>query len=272
MSKIKIEDVEYTLYTDELSHYDGYYFKGEIHKYEPVDSRVIGYVKEDSMKIAICKATHKKLYPFIYGGFGVATLAVSVMCFLAFNPQIEVAHWEPESRDNIIGELDDGNVQVSKKFKYNQYATYDGENVTVAVYTKGFDYALKVGELQSEYVQSGTSLIPMDLDLQPQDIRQAKLLVKKNDEIEEYPLVIERFNYTPTELALGSDKDFEAGVNEMGGVLEQIAPEEPAEAVDPDTEWNNYTDNDYDFENFPVIKDPQYEQYYEMEEEDGEYE
>lgn len=60
MSKIKIEDVEYTLYTDELSRYDGYYFKGEIHKYEPVDSRVIGYVKEDSMKIAICKATHKK--------------------------------------------------------------------------------------------------------------------------------------------------------------------------------------------------------------------
>lgn len=50
MSKIKIEDVEYTLYTDELSRYDGYYFKGEIHKYEPVDSRVIGYVKEDSMK------------------------------------------------------------------------------------------------------------------------------------------------------------------------------------------------------------------------------
>ena len=43
MSKIKIEDVEYTLYTDELSRYDGYYFKGEIHKYEPVDSRVIGY-------------------------------------------------------------------------------------------------------------------------------------------------------------------------------------------------------------------------------------
>lgn len=199
MSKIKIEDVEYTLYTDELSRYDGYYFKGEIHKYEPVDSRVIGYVKEDSMKIAICKATHKKLYPFIYGGFGVATLAVFVMCFLAFNPQIEVAHWEPKSSDNIIGELDDGNVQVSKKFKYNQYATYDGENVTVAVYTKGSDYALKVGELQSEYVQSGTSLIPMDLDLQPQDIRQAKLLVKKNDEIEEYPLVIERFNYTPTE-------------------------------------------------------------------------
>ena len=35
---------------------------------------------------------------------------------------------------------------------------------------------------------------------------------------------------------------------------------------------NNYTDNDYDFENFPVIKDPQYEQYYEMEEEDEEYE
>lgn len=274
MAKIKIGGVEYTLYTDELSRYDGYYYKDDILKYEPIDTRVVGYVKEDGMRIAICKATHKKLYPFIYGGFGVATVAVGIMCVIAFNPHIEVPHWEPGNHDNVIGELDDGNVQISKKFKYNQYATYDGENVTVAVYSKGKEFALKVGEMQSDYVKSGTNLIPMALDILPQDIRQAKLLVKSGDEVEEYPLVIERFNNTPVELAQGSEDDFEAGVSEMGGVLQEIAPKDPEPEYDPDTAWNNYTDNDYNFEDFPVIKDPQSKGRYdpvEEEEEDDPY-
>lgn len=256
MARIKIGGVKYVLHPDNLRRYDGYYLDGDITDIAPLDTYVIGYVVDDKLKIAICKKYHKHLYPILYGGIGIGAVVVICMCVIAFNPRIEVPHWTPTAREDVVGELEWGDVRTNTKFAYNQYATYDGEFVNLYVDSKDkVDIAVKVGELCSEFLPV-TNKVPMGVDMEPQEIREAKLLVRSGDSVEEYPLVIERFNTVQIELRQGTDEDYQRGLDEAAIAQEANRPKDESSA--DDRNWNNYVEEDTDFASFPVItyKDP----------------
>lgn len=281
MARIKINGESYKIYRDERDRYSWYYYRGELTERAPYDTRVVGYVRSGKELIAICKKINHKLNKAVYYGTALSGVLVCVSALLVFNMNIEVPEWvqrEVIQRDT----LDDGVQRVSSRLAYSEYATYDGNNVSLYVSSKkNADIALRFGDTTTDFVnvKDGYS-IPMDLDIAEQGMVQGVLLYRIGDKIDEYPLVIEYPIIETVQLAQGSEEDAKQAYEEavadkdtdsMLAPVQDVLTEpisggsmlagEDEDLLPPPTTY------DTDWENFEVIIDiPWYErdnEYYE---------
>lgn len=255
MRRVNILGKTYELFPDTLRKYDGYYYNGEVYDHAPIDVKTIGYVVEEKQKIAICKKTHKKLYPVLYIFVGLSGIVTLGLCLAVILFDVNVPHWTIEqNRDNVIEDLDDGVTRTSRTFAYSEYVTYDGENVLLFFDSKNknIEVSVTIGEDTSEYLQFDKAFsVPMQLPLNEQEITEGVLHIKAGDEITDYPLVVEYLvNNTPT-LKVGNISDnIEANKRyELGVTGNPMLPEETKDNDD----YKNYEDSNTNFESFEKI-------------------
>lgn len=255
MRKIRIDGKVYELLPDNQRRYDGYYYRGEITERSPVDTRIIGHIVEDKTKIAICRKDSKALRRVLYVGTGISGAVVLLFSIVVIGFDVDVPHWELDRNgDDIIGELDNGIRKETRKFTYSQYTTYDGENVLLFVTSKnGGEVSITVNGKTSEYVPIDQAYnIPMNLELDSEQIVEGTLNFKRGDSIEEYPIVVEYLNTTKPQLPVGNIADIEVGRELWDGVssnTESMLKETSAaddENITATTEAN--------FAEFPVIE------------------
>lgn len=255
MRRVNILGKTYELFPDTLRKYDGYYYNGEVYDHAPIDVKTIGYVVEEKQKIAICKKTHKKLYPVLYIFVGLSGIVTLGLCLAVILFDVNVPHWTIEqNRDNVIEDLDDGVTRTSRTFAYSEYVTYDGENVLLFFDSKNknIEVSVTIGEDTSEYLPFDKAFsVPMQLPLNEQEITEGVLHIKAGDEITDYPLVVEYLvNNTPT-LKVGNISDnIEANKRyELGVTGNPMLPEETKDNDD----YKNYEDSNTNFESFEKI-------------------
>lgn len=255
MRRVNILGKTYELFPDTLRKYDGYYYNGEVYDHAPIDVKTIGYVVEEKQKIAICKKTHKKLYPVLYIFVGLSGIVTLGLCLAVILFDVNVPHWTIEqNRDNVIEDLDDGVTRTSRTFAYSEYVTYDGENVLLFFDSKNknIEVSVTIGEDTSEYLPFVKAFsVPMQLPLNEQEITEGVLHIKAGDEITDYPLVVEYLvNNTPT-LKVGNISDnIEANKRyELGVTGNPMLPEETKDNDD----YKNYEDSNTNFESFEKI-------------------
>lgn len=125
-----------------------------------------------------------------------------------------------------------GETKVNWSFGYNQYAVYDGKNVTITLsrVPAGAFFTFKVGDKISEPFNDKYNSIPMELGLKEGDVITGTLIDKDNKEYEvtvEFPFDVEQ--------------------NTLHG--EEVTTEAPTEAEAPlilspeQEEWNANSDN-----------------------------
>lgn len=255
MRRVNILGKTYELFPDTLRKYDGYFYDGEVYDHAPIEVKIIGYVIEEKRKIAICKRTHRELYPVLYTIVGLSGIVTLGLCFAVVLFDVDVPHWTMEqNRDEIIGDLDDGVTRTSRTFAYSEYVTYDGENILLFFDSKNknIEVSVSIGEKTSEYLPYDKAFrVPMQLSLNEQEITQGVLHIKAGDEITDYPLVVEYLvNKAPT-LEVGNITDnIEANKRyEAGAPGETVLPGETKDNDD----YKNYEDSNTDFESFEKI-------------------
>lgn len=250
--KITIEDKPYELHKDELRKYDGFFYGGQILDRLPIDARIIGYVVEDKLKIAVCRKTYQKYYPLLYGLVGISGIAVLVFSILVIGFDVEVVSWLPtRNRDNVIGKLDDGTVKEDGGLKYSQYATYSNGNLSLYVEGKQkAEVSVTVDGVTSTYTPVAESYrIPITLELGKQEITQGSLNYKIGESINSYPLIVEHLDVEKPDLPKGNildNKEARYQVEQSKPTDSMIAHPTEEEAVD-----NKQVATD--FENFDIV-------------------
>lgn len=264
VKKIKVDGKVYKVNSDDLRHYDGYIYKGELLKHAPVDTVVVGYITEGNENIGVCKKSLVKLVPVLYGGIALSAVSVIAFGVFVFNQEYHVTPWIRTTADggNGTGELDDGTEKVNKKFSYTRYLTYDGSNVSLSYATdyRDAEIALSVDGKVTEYKSAKDAYsFPMDLELLNEDVKEGVLLLRRGESVEEYPIIVENLRQAEQiQLAMGSDSDREAAFNQVTqDIIEAGRYEEPEKATGQDGNLNlsAYTDDgvNIDFANFSVI-------------------
>lgn len=259
MRKVKVDGLTYELHTDTKQYYDYYWLKGEVYEHAPIDTEVIGYIIQNKSVIGICKRVSAAMKPVAYTIIGVLSAFVLVIGAFVFTRNYDVVKWNRfENQDDVIGALDDGVVEVSKKFSYSQYAVYDGSVLSLFYDTdKPVDIAVDVEGVRTEFLTSDIGYKqPIILDLAPEDILNGNLIVRDGENISEYPIVIERLvTSEPVILALGNESDRIEALQEFEGIIQQGKPEESVSVQDGNLNISTVTDDNVnvDFASFEVF-------------------
>ena len=125
-----------------------------------------------------------------------------------------------------------GETKVNWSFGYNQYAVYDGKNVTIILsrVPAGASFTFKVGDKLSEPFNDKYNSIPMELGLKEGDVITGTLIDKDNKEYEvtvEFPFDVEQNTLHGEEVTTESSTEAEAPLI--------LSPEQE--------EWNANSDN-----------------------------
>lgn len=129
-------------------------------------------------------------------GVSVATIAIiGVMIAVALRP-VDIIK-ATFSNDYKKETLYRGETKVNGSFGYNQYAAYDGKNVSIVLSRVpiGASFTLKVGDKVSEPFSDKYNSIPMELGLEEGGTITGKLIDKDGKEYDitiEFPTDIEQ--------------------------------------------------------------------------------
>lgn len=247
MKKVTYDGVDYPIKDGELRKYDYYFYKGDLYEELPEKTLVDGYFVVECNKVGYCKRDLGNANLLIVAGVSVLCVCIGgffgARALQAFN--VEVPHFEwTKNKDNVIGDLDDGVVKASRKLSYSQYATYDGESVSMWIDSKdsSAEVQLVYGETSSSYVPVADSYnIPIGLGIEPQDVVEVIMNYKKGDKVIEYPVTVEYLqNEVPT-IEMGNEDDY------------ALAHTQPTEEETVVSDINEYQETNIDFENFYTI-------------------
>lgn len=193
-----------------------YYARNKLHDGKLFTDYPYGYIVIDDENI-LCyhnNVVRKYLEVLPVGILGVFLL-LSVL--LAFIP-VELPDFSlQKNRDNVVESLDFGVSKLSGGIRYSKYAIYDGKYVGVYISSpmKNREFAVRVNGVTSPYSKS--TQIETDLKMEISSVTDGELLIKKNEDVDTYPIVIEYLQPANLELPIGeaeietveSNKDLE---------------------------------------------------------------
>lgn len=129
-------------------------------------------------------------------GVSIATIAViGVMIAIALRPvDIIKATFNNDYKKETLYR---GETRVNGSFGYNQYAAYDGKNVSIVLSRVpiGASFTLKVGDKVSESFNDKYNSIPMELGIEEGGTTVGKLVDKDGKEYDitiEFPIDVEQ--------------------------------------------------------------------------------
>lgn len=129
-------------------------------------------------------------------GVSIATITViGVMIAIALRPvDIIKATFNNDYKKETLYR---GETKVNGSFGYNQYAAYDGKNVSIVLsrIPIGASFTLKVGDKVSEPFSDKYNSIPMELELEEGGTTVGKLIDKDGKEYDitiEFPIDVEQ--------------------------------------------------------------------------------
>lgn len=145
----------------------------------------------------------------------VPIIAIVVMLVVALKP-VDVIR-STFSNEYKQQTLYRGETKVNWSFGYNQYAIYDGKNVTITLsrVPAGASFTFKVGDKISEPFSSKYNSIPMELGLKEGEVTTGKLTDKDNKEYEitvEFPFDVESNTLHGEEITTEASTEAEASL------------------------------------------------------------
>ena len=129
-------------------------------------------------------------------GVSIATVAIiGIMIAIALRP-VDIIK-ATFSNDYKKETLYRGETKVNGSFGYNQYAAYDGKNVSIVLSRVpiGASFTLKVGDKVSDSFSDKYNSIPMELELEEGGTTVGKLVDKDGKEYDitiEFPIDVEQ--------------------------------------------------------------------------------